>query len=123
MTAEAIAVGVVAALHVWFLVFEMFLWTSPLARKTFGMTEQLANDSKVLAANQGIYNGVFAAGLVLSLVVDEPVAYAFKVFFLAGVIVVGLYGALSASWKILLMQVMPGAIGLFLVLSHYGVVG
>ena len=87
-------VALVAALHVYFLVLEMFLWTKPLGLKTFGNSLEKANNSAVLAANQGLYNGFLAAGLVWGLVASIPAfAFEIKVFFLLCVIVAGVYGA------------------------------
>ena len=110
-----ILVLLVAALHAWFLVLEMFLWTTPKGRKAFGLTPEFAEASKVLAANQGLYNGFLAAGLIWGLVLGAtggPV----KIFFLACVLVAGLYGAATASRKILFIQAIPAAIGLALLL-------
>src|SRR5215813_455358 len=91
-------VALVAALHVYFLILEMFLWTKPAGLKAFGLTPEKAADSAVLAANQGLYNGFLAAGLIWGLVQTTP-AFAFqtKVFFLLCVIIAGVYGAISVS--------------------------
>src|SRR4051812_12398604 len=108
-----ILVALVAALHVYFLVLEMFLWTQPLGLKTFHNSPEKAQDSAVLAANQGLYNGFLAAGLIWGLV--QPVAgFAFqiKVFFLLCVIVAGVYGAATVSRRILLVQAGPAALAL-----------
>ena len=87
-------VALVAALHVYFLVLEMFLWTKPLGLKTFRNTQEKANDSAVLAANQGLYNGFLAAGLFWGLIHSAPAfAFQIKVFFLLCVVVAGIYGA------------------------------
>jgi putative membrane protein len=108
-------VALVAALHVYFLVLEMFLWTKPLGLKTFGNSLEKANDSAVLAANQGLYNGFLAAGLVWGLVASVPAfAFEIKVFFLLCVIVAGVYGAVTVSRRILLVQAAPAAIALIL---------
>jgi len=108
-------VALVAALHVYFLVLEMFLWTRPLGLKTFGNSLEKANDSAVLAANQGLYNGFLAAGLVWGLVASVPAfAFEIKVFFLLCVIVAGVYGAVTVSRRILLVQAAPAAIALIL---------
>ncbi len=108
-------VALVAALHVYFLVLEMFLWTKPLGLKTFGNSLEKANDSAVLAANQGLYNGFLAAGLVWGLVASIPAfAFEIKVFFLLCVIVAGVYGAVTVSGRILLVQAAPAAIALIL---------
>jgi putative membrane protein len=108
-------VALVAALHVYFLVLEMFLWTRPLGLKTFGNSLEKANDSAVLAANQGLYNGFLAAGLIWGLVASIPAfAFEIKMFFLLCVIVAGIYGAASVSRRILLVQAAPAAIALIL---------
>ena len=109
-------VAVVALLHVYFLVLEMFLWTKPLGLKTFRNSQEKANDSAVLAANQGLYNGFLAAGLIWGLL-QPNAAFAFqiKVFFLACVIVAGLYGAVSVSRKILFIQAAPALLALIFV--------
>jgi putative membrane protein len=104
-----------AALHVYFLVLEMFLWTKPLGLKTFRNSLEKATDSTVLAANQGLYNGFLAAGLVWGLVQGVPgFAFQIKVFFLLCVIVAGIYGAATVSRRILLVQAAPAAIALVL---------
>lgn len=112
-----VIVALVAALHLYFLALEMFLWTKPLGLKTFGNTLAKAQDSAVLAANQGLYNGFLAAGLIWGLV-HPSVAFGFqiKVFFLACVIVAGLYGGYSVSKRIVVVQALPAAIALALLL-------
>jgi putative membrane protein len=108
-------VALVAALHVYFLVLEMFLWTKPLGLKTFRHSLEKATDSAVLAANQGLYNGFLAAGLVWGLVQGVPgFAFQIKVFFLLCVIVAGIYGAATVSRRILLVQAAPAAVALIL---------
>ena len=108
-------VALVAALHVYFLVLEMFLWTKPLGLKTFRNTQEKANDSAVLAANQGLYNGFLAAGLVWGLIQPTPaLGFQIKVFFLLCVIVAGIYGAVSVSKRILFVQAAPAALALIL---------
>jgi putative membrane protein len=108
-------VALVAALHVYFLVLEMFLWTKPLGLKTFRNTLEKANDSAVLAANQGLYNGFLAAGLVWGLVESVPgFAFEIKTFFLLCVVVAGVYGAATVSRRILLVQAAPAAVALVL---------
>ncbi|MEV4508404.1 DUF1304 domain-containing protein [Dactylosporangium sp. NPDC049525] len=111
-----VLVGLVAALHAYFLVLEMFLWTAPRTRAAFGTTAEFAEASKALAANQGLYNGFLAAGLVFGMIADDPVGFAVRVFFLVCVIVAGLYGAATASRRILLVQALPGALALVAVL-------
>ena len=108
-TVAAIAVGLVALLHVWFLVLEMFLWDKPAGLKAFGQTLEAAQGTKVLAANQGLYNGFLAAGLFWGLALGAA-GTSVKVFFLGCVIVAGLYGAATASRKILFVQALPGAL-------------
>ncbi len=108
-----VVVAFVGLLHVYFLVLEMFLWTKPAGLRAFGQTQEAANASKVLAANQGLYNGFLAAGLFWGLSLGAaggPV----KVFFLSCVLVAGVYGAATASRKILYVQALPAAIGLVL---------
>jgi putative membrane protein len=108
------AVALVAFLHLYFLVLEMFLWTRPLGLKTFGLTPEFAAASKTLAANQGLYNGFLAAGLVWGLLLGaagNPV----RIFFLACVIVAGVFGAMTANRKILWVQAFPAAVALALV--------
>jgi putative membrane protein len=108
-------VALVAALHLYFLVLEMFLWTKPAGLKAFGLTPEKAADSAVLAANQGLYNGFLAAGLVWGLVEGTPAfAFEIKLFFLLCVIIAGVYGAVSVSRKILYVQALPAAIALIL---------
>jgi putative membrane protein len=106
-----IATGVVAVLHILFLVLEMFLWDKPQGRKVFGTTEAFARESKVLAANQGLYNGFLAAGLIWGIWLGEagdPV----KIFFLGCVLVAGVYGGLTANPRIMLVQAVPALIAL-----------
>ena len=108
-------VALVAALHLYFLVLEMFLWTKPLGLKTFRNSPEKAQDSAVLAANQGLYNGFLAAGLIWGLVQPVPgFAFQIKVFFLLCVIVAGVYGAATVSQRILLVQAAPAALALIL---------
>jgi putative membrane protein len=110
-----ILVALVAVLHVYFLILEMFLWTKPLGLKTFRNSPEKAADSAVLAANQGLYNGFLAAGLVWGLVQANPgLAFQIKVFFLLCVIVAGVYGAATVSRRILFVQAAPAAIALVL---------
>ena len=99
-----------------FLVLEMFLWTTPFGLRTFNMTEQVAAASAVLAANQGLYNGFLAAGLVWGLTAKENGA-AIKVFFLACVIVAGIFGAATAKPSILFVQALPAVLTLLAVLA------
>lgn len=110
-----IMVALVAALHGYFLVLEMFLWTKPLGLKTFRNSPEKAADSAVLAANQGLYNGFLAAGLIWGLLQGAPAfAFQIKTFFLLCVIVAGVYGAATVSRRILFVQAAPAAIALIL---------
>ena len=111
-----ILVGIVAALHLGFLVLEMFLWNTPRGRATFGTTPEFAAESATLAANQGLYNGFLAAGLVWSLIAADPVGFQAKVFFLVCVIIAGLYGARTVSSRILFIQAVPAVLALAAVL-------
>ena len=104
-----ILIGLVAALHLWFLLLEMLFWTRPLGLKTFRMTPEKAETTKVLAANQGLYNGFLAAGLVYALVTGSR---EFALFFLACVIVAGLFGAATVSRRILVIQAVPAALAI-----------
>src|SRR3989442_13225260 len=114
-TVANIAVALVALLHLWFLVLEMFLWTKPFGLKTFRLTPEFAAASKALAANQGLYNGFLAAGLVWGLVLGDA-GNPIKIFFLGCVIVAGVFGGFTASRSILWVQALPGAVALGLVL-------
>jgi putative membrane protein len=110
-----VLVALVAVLHVYFLVLEMFLWTKPLGLKTFRNSPEKAQDSAVLAANQGLYNGFLAAGLIWGLLQAVPgFAFQIKVFFLLCVIVAGVYGAATVSRRILYVQAAPAALALIL---------
>jgi putative membrane protein len=111
--AANVMVGLVALLHAYFLVLEMFLWDKPRGMRTFGTTPEFAAASKSLAANQGLYNGFLAAGLIWGLFVGDPV----KIFFLGCVVVAGVFGAATANLKILWVQALPAAIALALVLT------
>lgn len=111
-----VLVGLVALIHGYFLVLEMFLWNTPRGRAIFGTDAEFAERSAVLAANQGLYNGFLAAGLVWSLLVDNPVAFQAAVFFLVCVVVAGLYGTVTVNRRILFAQALPGALALAAVL-------
>lgn len=110
--AADIAVIVVALLHTLFLVLEMFLWTKPAGRRIFGLSQELANASASLAANQGLYNGFLVAGLVWGLLRRDS---AIQLFFLGCVIAAGIFGAITAKRSILWIQALPGAIAAALV--------
>jgi putative membrane protein len=110
-------VALVALLHVYFLVLEMFFWTRPLGLKTFRQSPEKAADSAVLAANQGLYNGFLAAGLVWGLIQGNPgFAIQIKTFFLLCVIAAGIYGAATVSRRILYVQAAPAALALVLLM-------
>ena len=112
-----ILVALVAALHLYFLVLEMFLWTKPLGLKTFRNSPEKAAETAVLAANQGLYNGFLVAGLIWGLLQPVPAfAFQIKLFFLLCVIVAGIYGAATVSRRILWVQAAPAAIALILLL-------
>ena len=106
-------VAVVALTHLGFLVLEMFFWNHPVGRKIFAMTPEVSAASATLAANQGLYNGFLAAGLIWGLLWNRPDV---QIFFLACVIVAGLYGAFTAKFTILFVQALPALIALVLVL-------
>ena len=109
--AATIFIALVAALHLYFLVLEMFLWRTPFGRRTFGTTAEAAESSAVLAANQGLYNGFLAAGLIWALLAygligGRPII----TFFLACIMVAGVYGAVTVNRRILIVQALPAAI-------------
>ena len=112
-----VLVGLVALEHVYILVLEMFLWTTPRGRRAFGTTPQFAAESKTLAANQGLYNGFLAAGLLWGLLhPSAEVGRQIQIFFLLCVLVAGVYGGLTAKRSILLIQALPAAVALAAVL-------
>ncbi len=108
-------IGLVALIHIYIMVLEMFLWDKPYGLRAFGQTQQAASASKVLAANQGLYNGFLAAGLIWGLWLGTE-GQSVKVFFLSCVLIAGIYGAATANRKILFIQAIPAAIGLALIL-------
>lgn len=111
--AAFIATALVALLHLWFLVLEMFLWTRPYGRRVFRLTEEQAKATRALAANQGLYNGFLAGGLLWSL---APVAGGpgIRLFFLGCVVVAGVFGAATVGRRILYVQALPAAVALVL---------
>ena len=112
--ADALA-AFVALEHAWFLVLEMFLWTKPIGLKTFRLTPQFAEASKALAANQGLYNGFLAAGLIWGLLAGDPAtALSVKTFFLVCVVAAGAVGAATVSPRILFVQAAPALAALAL---------
>jgi putative membrane protein len=106
-----VVIGIIALLHIGFLVLEMFFWDHPFGRKTFGMTEEVSRSSRALAANQGLYNGFLAAGLAWGLWSEMTQV---KFFFLACVFIAGLYGGLTAKRSILYIQALPALLALLL---------
>ena len=110
-------IGFVAILHVYFLVFEMFLWDTAYGRRTFGLTPEFAAASKTLAANQGLYNGFLAAGLIWGLSLGSS-GWHVKIFFLSCVIVAGVYGAWTVNRKILFIQAVPAIVALIVLHVH-----
>ncbi|GMQ97240.1 MAG: DUF1304 domain-containing protein [Gammaproteobacteria bacterium] len=109
-----IAVAIVALLHGAFLVLEMFLWNKPFGRRVFGLSPELADQTAPLAANQGLYNGFLAAGLVWSLLAN-PFDHYLKIFFLSCVIIAGVVGAMTVKRAIFWIQAMPAIVALVLV--------
>jgi putative membrane protein len=107
-------IALVALIHVGFLVLEMFYWNHPIGREIFKMTPEVSASSAILAANQGLYNGFLAAGLVWGLLTGRRDV---KIFFLACVIVAGVYGGLTAKTTILFTQALPGLLALLAVLA------
>ncbi|MEV7422723.1 MULTISPECIES: DUF1304 domain-containing protein [unclassified Streptomyces] len=115
--AAHILVGLVAALHVYILVLEMFLWERAPGRGLSGFDADMAHRTAPLAANQGLYNGFLAAGLIWGLIAADPTGHRVQIFFLSCVLVAGVYGGLTANRRILFAQALPGAIGLAVVLA------
>jgi putative membrane protein len=112
-TVATVLVALVALIHVYIVVLEMLLWTTPRGRAAFGLERDFARATRALAANQGLYNGfLVAAGLVWGLVGPEHVRFAVQVFFLLCVVVAGVFGALTASRRILYVQALPAVVAL-----------
>lgn len=110
------AISIVIVLHILFLVLEMFLWNTPLGRKTFGLKEDYARQSATLAANQGLYNGFLAAGLLWGLVSTGGTDA--MIFFLSCIIIAGIYGAATANRMILFLQALPAAVAMALLILN-----
>lgn len=106
-----VLIGVVVLIHVYIVVLEMGLWTRPAGRKAFGMTVEHAELTRTMAANQGLYNGFLVAGLIWGLWLGDQ-GFQIKIFFLACVLIAGLYGGVTVSRKILLVQAGPAALAL-----------
>ena len=119
MTAiRILMIGIVAFLHVYFLVLEMFLWTQPKGLATFKMTLEKANETAILAANQGLYNGFLAAGLIWALVhPDAIISKQLALFFLGCVIIAAVYGGYSVNIRIFLIQGLPAIVSLLILLA------
>ena len=115
-TTAEVLVGLVAVLHVYIMVMEMFLWERKPGRELSGFDAEMARATAPLAANQGLYNGFLAAGLVWGLIAADPTGYRVRVFFTVCVVVAGVYGGITANRRILLAQALPGAIALVAVL-------
>lgn len=111
-----LVIALIALLHAWFLILEMFLWDKPAGLRAFGITQAFATQSKALAANMGLYNGFLAAGLIWGLSLGHA-GMPVKLFFLICVLVAGIYGGLSTSRRVLWIQALPAVIGLVLVLA------
>lgn len=107
-------IALIALLHLYFLVLEMFLWTKPLGRKVFRMSQEQAQSTQKLAANQGLYNGFLVAGLIWAALSSE---FAVQLFFLSCVFIAGVFGALTVSRKIFWVQAMPAMLALILLLN------
>ncbi len=112
-TAADIVIAILALIHLYILLLEMFFWDKPAGLKAFGLSKELATATKVLGANQGLYNGFLAAGLIWGLTQGAG-GFAIKTFFLVCVLIAGIYGAATASRKILFVQAIPAALGLSL---------
>jgi putative membrane protein len=111
-----VLLAVIAAEHVYFLYLEMFRWTSPATQKAFGITASFAEESKTLAANQGLYNGFLAAGLIWAIVAGPALQRPLAVFFCACVLIAGIYGGVTVTRRIVVIQALPAALCLVSVL-------
>lgn len=115
-TLTIIAISIVIVLHILFLILEMFLWNTPYGRKTFALSEDYAKQSATLAANQGLYNGFLAAGLLWGLM--STGGYDALIFFLCCIIIAGIYGGITANRSILWLQALPAAIAILLLIFN-----
>ncbi|HVT02996.1 MAG TPA: DUF1304 domain-containing protein [Thermoanaerobaculia bacterium] len=113
--AASVTTALVALLHIWFMILESFLWSTPRGMRIFGLTPESAAATKSLAANQGLYNGFLAAGLIWSLCLTSPAGV--RIFFLTCVIVAGIVGSITAKRSILYVQALPAVIALALSLA------
>jgi putative membrane protein len=114
-TLVTVLIVVVALLHLYFMILEMFLWTKPAGRRAFGTTPEFADATRVLAANQGLYNGFLAAGLLWSVLLRGHGGLAVSIFFLSCVIIAGVYGAVTVNRKILWVQALPAFVALVVI--------
>lgn len=110
-----ILIALLAALHVYILVLEMFLWDTPRGQRAFKISPEFSKQTKVLAANQGLYNGFISAGLITGLLLGED-GFAFKIFFLICIGIAGIFGAATSSRKILFVQTVPAVLALSVLL-------
>ena len=115
--AANIVVGLIGVLHVYILVLEMFLWEKPAGRRAFGQSREQAAATKVLAANQGLYNGFLAAGLIWGMIATGSIGFQVTVFFLSCVIVAGVFGAATVNRRILFVQALPAVAALAVTLA------
>ncbi|MEV0184735.1 DUF1304 domain-containing protein [Streptomyces sp. NPDC050625] len=118
-TTAGALIALVVVLHVYFLVLEMFLWEAAPGRKLSGFDADTARATAPLAANQGLYNGFLAAGLLWGLVAGDPTGFRVRVFFLACVLIAGVYGGFTANRRILIAQALPGALAMAAVLAAH----
>ncbi|MGW6732156.1 DUF1304 domain-containing protein [Streptomyces sp. NPDC055013] len=114
---SVVLVALMAVLHAYILVLEMFLWQRAPGRRFHGFDAELARTTAPLAANQGLYNGFLAAGLVWGLIADDPTGYRVQIFFLSCIVVAGVYGAATANRRILFAQALPAAVTLATVIA------
>jgi len=112
-----VLVVLVVAIHVYIVILEMFLWRTERGMRAFGTDQAFADRSATLAANQGLYNGFLVAGLAWGLIAPDPIGFQVTVFFLACVVVAGLYGAATVSRRILVVQALPAALALATVVA------
>ncbi len=116
-TLSVVLVALMALLHAYILVLEMFLWQRGPGRRFSGFDAEMARSTAALAANQGLYNGFLAAGLVWGLIADDPTGYRVQIFFLSCIIVAGVYGTVTANRRILFAQALPAAVSLAAVIA------
>lgn len=120
MTLSKIFVAIAAALQISFMILEIFFWTKTIGRKAFNLTNEFAEQSKVLAMNQGLYNGFIAAGFIWALLHSDPIAYyQLSIFFSSCMLIAGVFGAVTAGWKIILVQGLPAALVLASIIFYW----